>query len=91
MMLLVLDNPKYFKFLLVILSSITTVLCVLLVDHYRQTLDLEKELARINRELLLKEIIHDQRVKKFEQDAKERQQQVQHLRYEVLLKIKKEK
>ncbi|OCB75545.1 hypothetical protein B0A79_23825 [Flavobacterium piscis] len=90
MILHVLDNSRYFKFLVIILLAITTLLCVLLVDHRRQTLKLEIELANINQELQFKEFTHDRKMKEFEQEAKRHQEQVQQLKSEILSKLKRE-
>lgn len=59
MQLRVLDNPKYFKFIIIILSVVNMAISILHIGTKRQTVKLEKELARINRELHLKQIIHD--------------------------------
>jgi hypothetical protein len=87
MILLILDHPRYFKFIVTILLAITTVLCTLLVEHRHQTLELEKELARINYELYLKQVIHDQRMKQFEKEAKRHHLHVQQLKSEILSKL----
>lgn len=90
MQLRVLDNPKYFKFIVIILSVVTAVLCILFIDNQRQTVELQKELARLNHELHLKQITHDKRVKEFEKEARRHHKQVLQLKSEILLKLKKE-
>jgi hypothetical protein len=88
--LLAFNNPRNTKFLLVILSVITTALCILFIENHHQTLALEKELDRINYELHLKQVTHDRIIKEHEEQAKKHKEQVETLKLEVLAKLKQE-
>jgi hypothetical protein len=83
MMIYIVDNPKYFKLIGAIILAITTTLCILLVARQRQALELEKELARINHELYLKQVIHDRRMKQFEKQEQKHKEQIQKLKSEL--------
>lgn len=82
-------NPKHFKFLIIIHLAIITVLSILLFERHNKTVNLERELARINHEIYLKQVIHENRVKKFEEEAREREQKVLQMKSEILSKLKK--
>ena len=90
MQLRILDNPKHFKFIVIILSVITAVLCILFIYNQRRTVELQKELGSLNPELHLKQITHDKMVKQFEQEARRHHQQVLQLKSEILSKLKRE-
>jgi cell division protein FtsL len=90
MILLILDNVQKNKLIIIILSVVTMVLCIFFIDNRRQTVKLQKELAKINRELHLKQITHDKRVKEFEQEARRHHQQVMQMKSEILSKLKRE-
>lgn len=83
------DNPKNFRFLIIIHLAIITVFSILLFERHNKTVKLERELARINHEVYLKQVIHENRVKKFEKEALEHEQQVQQMKSEILSKLKK--
>ncbi len=54
MIVYIVGNPEYFKFILSMLLIVTTLLCFKFVHHYPQTSKLEKLLLAINLELLFK-------------------------------------
>ncbi|QLC65964.1 hypothetical protein LPB248_06630 [Flavobacterium sp. LPB0248] len=85
-----LDNPKSTRFLIVMLWGITAGSCVLFINNHLHTLALEKELDRIDHELHFKQVIHDRRMREYEQQAKKRKEQVEALRSEILSKLKRE-
>lgn len=83
------DNPRHFKFFIAILLSIMIVFCIILFKNRYKTVQLAKELSRIDHEIYLKECIYELKVKKFEEEASQREQQVLQMKSEILSKLKK--
>lgn len=83
------DNPRHFKFFIVILLSSMIVFCIILFKNSYITVQLAKELSRIDHEIYLKRFIYEHRVKKFEDEAREREKKVLQMKSEILSKFKK--
>jgi hypothetical protein len=75
-----LNNLIHSQLLIVLLLAIITVLSILYFNNHSKTLELEKELARINKELYLKQIILERRQKAFDEQKKKHHEQIERLK-----------
>jgi hypothetical protein len=63
-------------------SSITLLL-ILYIHNYNETLALEKELVRINKELHLKQVIFERRQKTYNEKAKQQRAEIERMRNQL--------
>lgn len=68
---------------------ITIVLIILFLNNHRRTLELEKELARVNRELYLNDIAFEKRKNEYEIQAKKQRKRLENMKRDLKSKLKK--
>lgn len=88
MILQALNNNRFSRLLAVIFLITIPTLFFLFIENHNKTVELEKELSRVNKELYVKQIAHQKRVEEFEKEAKKRQRQLEQSKSELLSKLK---